>query len=404
MDERRYDSEAVFSYAGGDTAAFRWRRRCESLVRICEATSWSADPDQVYQRMTDVVAEVVCCSQAHLHLMTVGGDRFIKLAYHAEGFDQAQWEDVLLATTGRMQWMMRTHEPIVMDYEHPNSEDQIPPEALQGGFKSAVSIPLIAGSELVGMCSIVYERPVEWDEDGLAFLLEIGRVLGVAIQRMQITKKASELLVLDERKRLSSEIHDNVSQLIGSLSLSAAAVLASFEDGDDEGLRSGLERLEAMGGKVMRILRDEMISLRIPLEHTDGLVTGLKDCLAHFEANWGIPVDFRVKTQSVPLVVPLQTSLQLTRILNECLSNTLKHADASGIKVTVEESVRCLTLSVEDDGKGFDPSTVAPERLGLKIMRERAAVAGGNLTIISGADGTTVCVDIPKSRMDGARG
>ncbi|WP_158539765.1 GAF domain-containing sensor histidine kinase [Gordonibacter sp. 28C] len=404
MEDNRHDAEPPSLHTCEGIDLRRWRFRCEGLARICEATAWSVEPDLVYQRMTDVVAEVLHCSQTHLHLITVDGDQFIKLAYHTSEQQQAFHESVLLSTTGRTQWMMRTHKPIVMDYEHPNCEDEIPPEAYESGLKSAVSIPLLAGDELVGMCSIVYETAVEWSEDGLAFLLQIGRVLGVAIQRIQITKKASELQILDERKRLSSEIHDNISQLVGSLSLSVAAVLASYEADDDDAVRADLERLETMSGKVMRILRDEMLSLRIPLEHTDGFITGIEDCLAHFESSWGIPVDFHRRTLSKSLVVSLQTSLQLTRILNECLSNTLKHADASHIVVTVEESNRCLTMTMEDDGHGFDPNTVPPERLGLKIMHERAAVVGGKLTIISDASGTTVCIDIPKNRLDGMRG
>ena len=383
----------------GNIEAHRWKRRCESLTKLCEATAWSAEPDLVYQRMTDAVVDVLRCRQAHLHLLTADGDRFITLAYHAD--EPHRGERVLSATVGRMRWMMKTHLPIVMDYENPHCDDQIPEEAYLDGFKSAVSIPLVAEGELVGMCSIVYEAAIDWEADGIAYLLKVGRVLGVAIRRMQITKKAVELKMLDERKRLSSEIHDNVSQIIGSLSLSAAAALASYDAGDDEAVRADLERLEETGGTAMRILRDEMLSLRIPLEQTDGLLTGIRDSVTHFEGNWGIPVDLKVKSTTDPLVVPLQTSLQLTRILNECLSNTLRHAEANSIRVSVLESSRCLTMAVEDDGCGFDPQDVPSERLGLKIMRERAAAAGGKLTILSGDGGTTVCVDIPKTQLNG---
>lgn len=404
MDDERQDSMLETTQESTDFETQCWRQRCDDLARVCEATAWSADPDLVYQRMTDVVTEILRCDQTHMHLITVNGDRFIKRAYHAENFACCMREEALPATTGRTQWMMKTHQPIVMDYEHPHCEDRIPAEALASGFKSAVSIPLLANGELVGMCSVVYTRKMDWSADGLAYLIEIGRVLGVAIKRMQVTKKATELQLLDERKRLSSEIHDNVSQLIGTLSLSAAAALASYDAGDDDAVRCDLERLEETGSKVMRILRDEMLSLRIPLERTDGLIMGMRECLRHFEANWNIPVDFQVRVSNEPLVVSLQTSLQLTRILNECLSNVLKHAEATSVRVAVEESARCLTMSVEDDGRGFDPQAVSPERLGLKIMHERTAAAGGTLTIISGAAGTTVCVDIPKATATGKKG
>lgn len=401
MNECGVGSEGSKEALGSCLDQHRWQRRCESLTKICEATAWSAEPELVYQRIVDTLADVLRCKQAHLHLTAAGSDRFIKLAYHANGYHRSEWEDALPTSIGRMQWMVETLKPIVMDYEHPHSEDRIPVEAFEHGFKSAVSIPLVAEGEVVGMCSVVYAATISWDEDGLEYLQKIGRILGVAIRRIQITKKASELQVLAERKRLSSEIHDNISQLVGSLSLNASAALESYEAKDGEALRLDLERLEDTCGKVMRILRDEMLSLRIPLERTDGLIEGIKECIAHFEQNWAIPVEFRIKTASAPLVVPLQTSMQLTRILNECLSNTLRHAQASRLTVEIAESARCLTMTVEDDGKGFDPRSVAPERLGLRIMRERADAAGGTLSILSGETGTTVCVDIPKSRMSG---
>lgn len=404
MNDRCVDAEEGQSKVRGHLDQSRWKRRSENLTRICEATAWSVEPELVYQRIADVVAEVLRCNQTHLHLPSVGGDRFIKLAYHANGYHESEWEDVLPSTVGRMQWMMRTHEPIVMDYEHPHSEDQIPAEASRYGFKSAVSIPLVAEGELVGMCSVVYGVAVQWDEDGLEYLSKIGRILGVAIRRMQVTKKTSELQVLAERKRLSSEIHDNISQLIGSLSLNASTAIESYDAGDDEAVRADLERLETTGGKVMRILRDEMLSLRIPLERTDGFVTGIRDCIANFEKNWDMPVELCVKTSSDPLTMPLQTSMQLTRILNEGLSNTLRHAEATSITVVISESARCLTMTIEDDGKGFDPQTVPPDRLGLRIMHERAEAAGGVLTVLSGDQGTTVCIDVPKSRMSSVEG
>ena len=399
MEEYGIGSGGSDTVLGSCLDQHRWQRRCESLTRICEATAWSAEPELVYQRIVDALADVLRCNQVHLHLTAAGSDRFVKLAYHASGYHQSEWEDALPMSIGRMQWMVKTLEPIVMDYEHPHREDRIPVEAFEHGFKSAVSIPLVAEGEVVGMCSVVYSAAIFWDDDGLEYLQKIGRILGVAIRRIQITKKASELQVLAERKRLSSEIHDNISQLIGSLSLNASTALESYEAEDDEALRADLERLEDTCGKVMRILRDEMLSLRIPLERTDGLIEGVRECIAHFERSWGIPVELQVKTVSRPLVVPLQTSMQLTRILNECLSNTLRHAQASRITVEIAESARCLTMAVEDDGKGFDPLSVAPERLGLRIMHERADVAGGTLSILSGEAGTTVCVDIPRSSM-----
>lgn len=374
----------------------RWRNRARKLAAIAEATRWSVDVETVYQQMVDAVADALCCDEVHLHLITVERDRFVKLAYHSEDCSAIVQRSHLPAKIGRMQRMLKTHEPIVMDCEHPHREDQIPPEAFEHGRKSAISVPLLAGGGVLGMCSLIYKKSLLWTASDLAYLEDIGRVLGVAIERMQMSKKMSELELLDERKRLSSEIHDNVAQLISTLSLNAAAALASYEEGNSEAVRTDLERLEETSNTTMRVLRDEMLSLRIPLERTDGLVAGIAACLSRFEEHWDVATALTTRVEHEPLVVSLQTSLQLTRILNECLSNTLRHASATRIEVTLEEDARCLTMVVKDDGCGFDPTSVPPERLGLRIMRERAVAAGGSLTIVSGESGTSVCVDISR--------
>lgn len=372
-----------------------WQERCKNLVGFCEAAAWAPDPESAYQCIADAGVQVLGCDGAHLHLLTVDGRSFVRHASHNDMLPAELREGMLSVGVGRTKWMMRTRLPIFMDYEHPHREDVIPAESLELGFKSAVSIPILAGNDLLGMYSLVYKKKLPWIEDDQDYLLDIGRVLGVLVQRIQMSKKDVELQILTERKRLSSEIHDNLSQLISSLAINADTAILSYEEDDDETVRVSLERLGETTRRTMKVLREEMMSLRTPLDRTDGLSAGVRDALAWFEQQWGIKTQFDLRTPE-PVVVSMQTSLQLVRILNECLSNTLRHAEASHVRATIEEDGHHLSLVIQDDGRGFDPSSIAPERLGIRIMRERAAAAGGELTIISGDRGTTVCVDIPR--------
>lgn len=372
-----------------------WHERCKNLVGFCEAAAWAPDPESAYQCIADAGVRILGCDGAHLHLLTVDGRSFVRHASHNDVLPVENSESMLSVGVGRTNWMMRTRLPIFMDYEHPHREDVIPTESLKCGFKSAVSIPILAGNDLLGMYSLVYKKKLPWIEDDQDYLLDIGRVLGVLIQRIQMSKKDVELQILTERKRLSSEIHDNLSQLISSLAINVDTAILAYEENDEETAQISLERLGETTRLTMKVLREEMMSLRTPLDRTDGLSAGVRDALAWFEQQWGIKTRFDLRT-SEPVVVSMQTSLQLVRILNECLSNTLRHAEASHVRATIEEDDRHLSLVVQDDGCGFDPSTVAPERLGIRIMHERAAAAGGELTVISGEQGTTVCVDIPR--------
>lgn len=379
-------------------AELNWRQRCEGLVVFSESLCWSCHLKDVYRHVCEAAVKVFRCSEAHIHLMALDGSQFVKYANSTNEPPTYQWEGSRSSSLGRMQRMIDQHKPIVMDYEHPHFEDISPTSFLKLGYKSSVAIPLLANDEVVGMLTIVYRVQTEWSDEDLSYLLLVGRTVGTSVKRIQDTKKAEELSILDERRDLSTEIHDNVSSLIGALSVTAGAALASFEEGDMAATKADLDRLEKTAGMTMRAMRDEMFSLRIPLEDTDGFINGVEDALTLFEENWKIKTELDASQVTDSLVVPLHVSMQLTRILNECLSNTLKHANASCVKVRIADSTSSLSMVVEDDGIGFDVNVARPEKFGLKIMQERAAIAGGKIVVMSDKEegGTVVRIDVEK--------
>lgn len=373
-----------------------WRASCEGLVRVVESTAWSSDPMTVYENMVSAVVVAFACDEVHLHLFDVEKNRFVKCASHS-GIVTDGRNTVVGLNVGRMQWMMDTRQPIVMDYIHPHQQDQIPPIGHEAGFTSAVSVPLVSKEEVLGMCSLVFREERDYDDDFLFFLTAMGRILGVAIERMRATKKDVELQILDERKQLSAELHDELAQKVIALSLSADMALMSYEEGDEAAMQSDLARLEKVCKETVQVLRDEMLSLRIPLEQTDGFIEGVETLLKQFEDQWGIQASFEVVTEEQNLAMPLEMALQMTRILKECLSNVLRHSKASAVSVLLEKTPDEVRMEVRDNGCGFDPKSVPAEKLGIKIMRERAAAAGGILAIDTNSGGTVVKVCITRS-------
>jgi len=375
-----------------------WRGRIEGLARACEGAAWASSLKTVYQNMVDVLAEVLDCDLVNIYLLTVTGNYFTEYASHGNSCRSAGCKDGQLPTTvGRLQGMITSHTPIIMDYLHPHPDDIIPPSAVELGFKSAISVPLVAGDDMLGAFNLCYKQALAWSDDDIGYLLAIGRVLGTSVQRAQMSKKYVELQVLDERKRLSTEIHDNLAQLVTSLKLGAETTLLSHEEGDDAAVRRGLVRLEAIGQEALKYLREEMLSLRITTEQGEGLVTDISECLRRFEEQWGIRTALEVVGTQEPVPVTVQTELHLTRILHESLSNTLRHAKATQVNVTLEAREMRLYMRVHDDGCGFDPTVVKAGHLGIRIMQERVESMGGKLGIESGAGaGTTVCVELPR--------
>src|SRR5690606_40933847 len=91
--------------------------------------------------------------------------------------------------------------------------------------------------------------------------------------------------------------------------------------------------------------------------------------------------------------------IQLIRIIQEAMTNVRRHAQASRVAIRFEDSDEMLRVTIEDNGRGFDPNKVEGARFGLRIMRERAASVGGRLTIeTQPGEGTRVIAEMPRYR------
>ncbi len=373
--------------------------RYETLLAFCNAMEWAPEPEMVFQRFVDVSAECFECSAAHLHLLDLTGQTFDHLASHESQVEPDFYNRSIAVDVGRMSWMIENRELILMeDYEHPHAQDEIPPEAIMAGYHSAVSIPFCSSSGVLGIISIVYKTPLPWttDEDK-TFLLEIGHVLGTFIQRIQMQKKDLELRVLQERRQLGSEIHDSISQMASALALHADTAQECFEDDDRDSLKKELEILSDQLRQITKVLREEMLSLRTPITVSDNVIEALEEILARFRGVWEIDAELHADVETPPALSD-HARLQLARIVNEGLLNVLRHSCAQSVDIHVARRNGHVSIDIIDNGIGFDVEHVPPERLGIRIMRERAESAGGTLKVMSGSDGTIVHMELPVMR------
>lgn len=372
--------------------------RYETLVAFCSAMEWAPDVSTVYQRIVDISSECLECDSAHLHLLDTDGERFVCHASRDVSELRVESSMPITKSLGRMANLMDFGELIIMDYMSPHEQDVIPKLAIELGYRSAISIPLKSSAGVFGMLNIVYKRTLPWSQDDYGFLLDIGSVLGTFVQRVQMSKKDLELQMLQERKQLSSEIHDNVSQMVSALALRADIATSCLDEGDLLGLATELDSLASQARQATKMLREEMLSLRTPIEGTGDVVSDISEALARFEDQWGfeVEVDNQIEGEAV---VSDYARLQLVRIVHECLQNILRHSRASAIEVTLARRNGKALISIRDDGVGFDVAAVAPERLGIRIMRERAVSAGGSLSVVSSAQGTTVFIEMPVARI-----
>jgi signal transduction histidine kinase len=199
-----------------------------------------------------------------------------------------------------------------------------------------------------------------------------------------------ELAVVEERNRLAREIHDGLGASLSSLILQAEYATRLAKEPQ---VVAELEELKASAEDAIEELRR---SLRMMREDFD-IATGLEDYVKTFTDRTQLEVHFERGGHFEGRLAP-ESSLALFRVLQECLSNALKHAQAKRVSVRLLFADEAVLLRVKDDGRGFDPLASKPGHYGLVNMRERANKVGGAVTIESSPGvGAEVTFSVPLS-------
>jgi PAS domain S-box-containing protein len=207
-------------------------------------------------------------------------------------------------------------------------------------------------------------------------------------------RQAAELASAQERARLAQELHDSVTQALFSMTLTTRSVELLVER-DPAAARKMLTELRDLEREALAEMRALIFELRPANIEEDGLTQALRTHAAGVQARSGLPisVDCSVSDERPPLEV----ESALYRIAQEALHNVVKHASASQARIEIRETDDELSLTVEDDGTGFDPAEVPTGHLGLAGMRTRAEQIGARVAVTSGqGKGTRIQVAVPR--------
>ncbi|MCF8010973.1 MAG: sensor histidine kinase [Clostridiales bacterium] len=204
----------------------------------------------------------------------------------------------------------------------------------------------------------------------------------------------------DERKRVAREIHDGPAQLLANIVMRAEFCLKLLEK-EPQKAQQELKDLQELVRKSLKDVRQIIFDLRPMVLDDLGLVAAVKRYLAEYK------VQNNLETELVCLgtdkqYIPKTTEVAIFRIIQECLNNAQKHAEARHITIKIEIAEKKINAIIRDDGKGFDLHTVEndqqKENYGLINIRERVSLLNGKLDIQSTPGrGTTITLSIPIS-------
>lgn len=269
---------------------------------------------------------------------------------------------------------------------------------INSGFNSLAFIPLKSSRGTSGIVCL-FSRNLDHFEPGEAkLLINVGNQIGIAIEKARLYEKVQAVAVLEERERISSELHDGLAQVLGYVITKSQAtrqLLRKLITANEY-----LVELENVAQEVYTDTREAILGLRTAVSGNRSMVSALREYASRFNQMHNIRTEISVGDRIIPSLPP-QIELQVIRIVQEALSNIRKHAEATRAMIKVAATDDDVTVTVEDDGKGFNVYAKNEgdwTKFGLRNMKDRAESIHANLSIKSRPEyGTTITLRIPSA-------
>jgi GAF domain-containing protein len=259
-------------------------------------------------------------------------------------------------------------------------------------YHAYLNIPLLIREEVYGSLGLFYKNPRQFSEEEIGLALAFSDQAALAIENASLRAQAEQAAVAAERSRLARDLHDAVTQTLFSASLIAEVLPRIWERNPEEGERR-LEELRQLTRGALAEMRTLLLELRPAALAEANLGELFRHLTEAFSSRARIPVEFSIQGS---LDLSAEVKVALYRIAQEALNNVAKHAEANNAALRIVCTQNHITLTIQDDGRGFIPSTISPEHLGLGIMKERAEYIQAHIQIISQPDaGTKIVVTWP---------
>jgi signal transduction histidine kinase len=374
-------------------SATAWSRQLESLNEIGNALVGELDLSRLLQLVADRLRELI---RARLVAIAVpAGDALRVEAAAGEGAVAISGKLLLpdSSKAGRVFARRRTErvDALIDDPEvHQDTTRQF-------GATTGLFVPLLARERAIGVL-IAHDKlgddPRFGDAD-VRIAEQFAARAAIAVDLSRRVARDSLRRVVEgqelERQRIARELHDETGQALTSILLG----LKTVEDAPDaELMRAAVANLRELVVGTLQDVRRLAVELRPKALDDFGLVAAVGRLAQTFSEATGIDVQFEAQLGANRLPEAVETTLY--RLVQEALTNVVKHARARNVSILLVRRDSTATAVIEDDGRGFNPDELRDDGLGLVGMRERVGLLDGRLSVESSPEnGTTLAVEVP---------
>jgi signal transduction histidine kinase len=370
-----------------------WSRQLESLIEVGNALATETDVDRQLDLVARRLRELLDARLVTL-LLPTGADelRFVVAAGEVPPDLVGETISRSSSKSGRVLDRQRS-ETVDSVLEDPEVNREV---TRRLAARTGLWVPLLVHDRAIGVIG-VYDKlgpDPRFTSNDLRLAETFASRAAVAVDLSQRVARDAFRRVVDaqelERRRLARELHDETGQALTSVLLG----LRSLEDKGDDETQAVVAQVRALVVATLQDVRRLAVELRPKALDDFGLEAALERLTQTYSEQVGIPVDFQAAMGSERLPAEVETALY--RIVQESLTNIVKHANADRVSVLLTRKEGKALAVIEDDGRGFDPHHRREGHFGIEGMRERVALLDGRLTIETApGDGTTLVVEVP---------
>jgi signal transduction histidine kinase len=374
-------------------AATGWSKQLESLNEVGNALATETDLDRLLDLVARRLRELLRARLVTV-VLPAGGDRLRFAAVAGERGADLLGQTISRAASKSGRVLERAQSERV---DSVLDDPDIDHEATRLiGARSGLWVPLVARGRSIGVLAAHDKlgEDVRFSDTDLRLAETFAPRAAVAVDLSERIARDALRRVVEaqevERRRLARELHDETGQALTSILLGLKGLEERLEG--EEALEAAHE-LRELVVSTLQDVRRLAVELRPTALDDFGLVPALERLAESFGMQTGIQVDFEAALPDERLPEELETALY--RIVQECLTNVVKHAQATRVSVLLTSRDGIAKAVVEDDGRGFGSETARDGGFGLIGMRERLALLGGRLEIESNETGTTIAAEVP---------
>lgn len=377
------------AYAGELEQAVRKRtRELEVLYGIATAAVSNPELDSLLARALELTVGAFGCVAAAVHLIE-GEESGLQPAYVYERWPEAgAGLRRLQGDEPRLLRPLQTGAPVVA------AGNDLPADwPGRAGLMMAV-VPLRRRERSLGVLSLLCDTGDHLAGEGLPLLGTIADQLAVALENIRLRQVTRQSAIIEERERLSRDIHDAITQAIYGISLFAETAAGYAAAGKMDKVRQSIQSIQQASDQALRELRLLLYELRTERLARKGLVGALRERFQTVEHRADIAGGVHAAALN-GLPVPLEEAFY--RVALEALNNALRHSRAKRVDVSLVIDDGHLLMTIADDGVGFDPATaIHAGGIGLESMHKRIGKVDGQLQLLSRpGEGTRVVARAP---------